>query len=356
MLPTGHNGTGASGSTRAARQRPASVTTLGMWLGEHGPPFCAEGRSLLRVLVCGAGVIGSAYAARLLGVGRDVTLLDRGARLSELRADGLAVDEPLVETSSVFDIRAIDEIPVTETFELVVVAVRPSQLLGTLPLLRSMTDGSDVLFLGDLAPHQPQLVEALGARALFGFPSVSGVREGSITRFAQIDRQKTVLSEPDGAMTTRVRNIQTEFSIAGFPTVISTDFAQWMRARDAFMVPIDCALHRAGGDPVRLSHDDDTLRLMVAATREAFTVLHDRGNSDIAADLRLIYQHLPTQVDLAHWHRVLRDQRGELWFGAHARDTAGWLSSRVSELRAALGDHSGATPSFDELVSSLRTP
>lgn len=312
----------------------------------------AEGRSPVRVLVCGAGVIGSAYAARLLSVGNDVTLLDRGVRLSELLTDGLVVDEPLVETSSVFDVRAIDEIAPTDGFELVVVAVRPEQVLGTLPLLGGVADGSDVLFLGDL-PHQPRLVDALGTRVLFGYPSVSGVREGSTTRFAQIDRLKTVLSEPNGEMSTRVRNIQTEFSIAGFPTVITTNFLNWMRAREAFMVPIDCALNHVGGDPVRLSEDDDTLRLMIAATREAFTLLHDHGNTDIAADLRLIYRRLPTPVDLAHWHRVLRDQRGELWFGAHARTTVGELPSRVSRLRAALGDHSGATPALDQLVDTV---
>jgi len=275
--------------------------------------------------------------------------------LTVLRADGLVVDEPLVETSSIFDIRAIDEIAATDRFDLVVVAVRPEQLLGTLPILRGMVDDSDVLFLGDLAPHQSALANALGARALFGFPSVSGLREGSTTRFAQIDRLKTALSEPNGEMSSRVRNIQTEFSIAGFPTVITTNFLNWMRARDAFMVPIDCALHCVGGDPARLSEDDDTLRLMIAATREAFTVLHDHGNTDIAADLRLIYRRLPTQLDLAHWHRVLRDQRGELWFGAHARTTVGGLRFRASRLTAALGHNSDATRALDQLVYSAQT-
>lgn len=305
----------------------------------------------MRVLVFGAGVIGSAYAGRFLQVGNEVTLLARNGRLSVLRAEGLIVEEPLVETLSQFDVRAIDKPSVTDTFDLVVVAVRARQLLGTLPLLDGMTDSSDVLFLGDLAPFQSQLGEVLGPRTLFGFPSISGIQEGSTTRYAQIDRQKTVLSEPNGAMTARIRRIQTEFSIAGFPTVISTNFPDWMLAHDAFIVPIACALNRAGGDPGRLSEDDDTLRLMVAATREAFAVLREHGNSEIPPDLRMIYRHMPTRVDLVHWHRVLRDQRGELWFGAHARNTADELGSRVSELRSALDSRSHETPALDQLVS-----
>ncbi len=308
----------------------------------------------MRVLAFGAGVIGSAYAGRLLQVGNEVTLLARNGRLAELRVEGLMLEEPLVETRTRFDVRATDELSVTDTFDLVVVAVRAKQLLDTLPLLSGMTDSSDVLFLGDLGPFRSQLADALGPRALFGFPSISGAQEGSTTHYAQIARQKTVLSEPNGAMTARIRRIQTELSIAGFPTVISTDIHDWMLAHDAFVVPIACALERAGGDPGRLSVDTDTLRLMIAAIREAFAVLRDHGNTEIPENLRMAYRHVPTLVVLAHWRRVLRDQRGELWFGAHGRRTADELRPRVLELRAALGARSHETPALDQLVFAVR--
>ena len=308
----------------------------------------------MRVLAFGAGVIGSAYAGRLLQVGNEVTLLARNARLAVLRAEGLMLEEPLVETRTRLDVRATDVLSLTDTFDLVVVAVRAKQLLDTLPLLVGMTDSSDVLFLGDLAPFRSQLADILGPRAMFGFPSISGVQEGSTTRYAQIGRHKTVLSEPNGAMTARIRQIQTELSIAGFPTIISANIHDWMLAHDAFVVPIACALQRAGGDPERLSADTGTLRLMVAAIREAFTGLRSHGDTEIPENLQITYRHVPTLVLLAHWRRVLRDQRGELWFGAHARSTADELHLRVSELRAALGTRSHETPALDQLVFTVR--
>ncbi len=308
----------------------------------------------MRILAVGAGVIGSVYAGRLLQVGHELTFLARNGRLSELRAVGLILDEPLVETHTIFDVRATDALEIADTFDLVVVAVRAKQVLGTLPVLCEMTDNSDVLFLGDLDGHQGVLAETLGPRALFGFPSVTGVQVGSTTRFAQIGRQRTMLSEPDGAMTARIRRLQTEFSIAGFPTGISANIHDWMLGHEAFTVPIACALGRVGIDPGRLSADPDTLRLMVTATREALVGLREHGNTEIPASLRMMYRWLPTAVVLAYWRHLMHDRRGELWFGAHTRDAADELRSRASELEDALAGDPRGTPALDRLISGCR--
>jgi 2-dehydropantoate 2-reductase len=42
----------------------------------------------MRIFVVGAGVIGSVYAGKLLEAGREVALLARGRRLSDLQAHG----------------------------------------------------------------------------------------------------------------------------------------------------------------------------------------------------------------------------------------------------------------------------
>jgi 2-dehydropantoate 2-reductase len=47
----------------------------------------------MNILVYGAGVIGSVYGARLPAAGHTVTVLARGERLEEIRADGLGVED-----------------------------------------------------------------------------------------------------------------------------------------------------------------------------------------------------------------------------------------------------------------------
>jgi hypothetical protein len=85
---------------------------------------------------------------------------------------------------------------------------------------------------------------------------------------------------------------------------------------------------------------------MVAAIREAFTGLRHHGDTEIPETSRSPTGIVPTLVLLPT--AALRDQRGELWFGAHARSTADELHSRVSELRPP-GTRSRETPALDQL-------
>jgi ketopantoate reductase len=105
----------------------------------------------------------------------------------------------------------------------VLVAVRAEQLAATLPILTGMNDDSDVLFFGNIAGHGPALTEALGRRAVFGFPAVGGIQDGAVIRHVLIGQQKTTLGEPSGATSSRVRRLQTMFRGAGFPTTITAN-------------------------------------------------------------------------------------------------------------------------------------
>ena len=127
-----------------------------------------------------------------------------------------------------------------------------------------------------------------------------------------------MLGEPDGTTSSRVRHLQGVLKEAGFPTLISADIEDWLVAHAAFVVPIAFALYRVGGDPARLAADPVTMRLMVRATRQAFTALRADGNAEIPTNLRILYR-LPTRVVIGYWRRVLNSPRGELWFGAHSR-------------------------------------
>ena len=50
-----------------------------------------KGGNTMRILIYGAGVIGSFYASRFAKAGLDVTILARGQRLKELQEHGLMV-------------------------------------------------------------------------------------------------------------------------------------------------------------------------------------------------------------------------------------------------------------------------
>jgi 2-dehydropantoate 2-reductase len=301
--------------------------------------------------VLGAGVIGSVYAGKLLQAGHDVVLLARGPRLVDLQTHGLILEDAQSGNRSVLQVASVSEPMADDDFDLVLVPVRAEQLEGTLPVLTGLTDGSDVLFFGNTANRQAQLTSALGDRALFGFPAAGGTREGPVVKYVLISQQKTMLGEPEGTTSPRVRHLQSVLNETGFPTLISANIEHWLLAHAAFVVPIAFALYRVGVDPAKLAADPVTLRLMVRATRQAFTALRANGNDEIPTNLRILYR-LPTMVVTGYWRRVLNSPRGELWFGAHTRAAPEEMRDLADQLQEILLHTGYPTPDLKRLLDT----
>jgi 2-dehydropantoate 2-reductase len=190
---------------------------------------------------------------------------------------------------------------------------------------------------------------------LFGFPAAGGTRDGTVVRYVLISQQKTMLGEPDGTTTARVQSLQRVFDGAGFPTTISAAIGGWLLGHAAFVVPIAFALSRVGGDAATLAADRAVLRLMVLATREAFTALRRGGNTEVPTNLRILYS-LPAVVVVSYWRRVFAGPRGELWFGAHSRAAPEEMRSVGAELRAALRSVDRPTPHLELLATDSERP
>ena len=310
----------------------------------------------MRILVFGAGVIGSVYAVKLLQAGHEVVMLARGRRLSDLQTHGLVLEEAESGNRTVLAVQSVGELAPDDRYEVVLVPVRSGQLASTLPVLAAMNDGSDVLFFGNTAGYEAELLASLGERVLFGFPAAGGVRDGPVVKYVLIRQQKTMLGEPSGAMTPRVRQLQDELSGAGFPATISTRIDDWLLGHAAFIAPIAFALYRVDTDSARLAADPRTLRSMVLAIRQAFTALHAAGNAEIPTNLRVLFLRLPTAFAVAYWRRVFAGPRGELWFGAHTRAAPDEMRSLAQELQKALRRTGHPTPDLDELLTNSIEP
>jgi 2-dehydropantoate 2-reductase len=305
----------------------------------------------MRILVVGAGVIGSIYAGKLLQAGHAVVMLARGRRLSDMPADGLVLREAESGQRTQLSVPTLSSPDTEERCDLVLVPVRAEQLESTLPILFGMDDNSDVVFFGNTAGYQAELAAAFGERALFGFPAAGGVLDGSVIKYVLIRQQKTMLGEPNGRTSPRLRKLQELFRGAGFPTDISSNICDWMFAHTAFVVPIGFALYRVGTDPGQVAADSDAVEQMVRATREAFRALRTSGNSEIPANLRILYLLLPTALMVRYWRRVLVSPRGELWFGAHSRAAPEEMHSLAKELLTVLSHTGRPTPHAKNLLS-----
>jgi 2-dehydropantoate 2-reductase len=301
----------------------------------------------MRIVVVGAGVIGSIYGNWLARSGHDVAVLARGQRLADLQGHKLLLEDAGSGERTEISLPVLNKLSRDDRYDLALVPVRSEQLASTLPILLDIGGRPDVLFFGNTIGHQTELVAALGEQAVFGFPAAGGVRDGLIVKYVLIRQQKTTLGEAGGTSTVRIRRLQTMFSDAGFPTNVSGNISGWMLGHTAFVIPIAFALYRFDTNPTALAADATTLRLMVRATRDAFVALDD---VELPANLRWLYLRMPTAFAVRYWRRVLASPRGELWFGAHSRAAPDEMHALAHELMAAVGRTGRATPNLESLL------
>jgi 2-dehydropantoate 2-reductase len=305
----------------------------------------------VRILIVGAGVIGSVYAARLANSGHQVTLLARGQRLADLRERGLVLRGAATGRTETYRLPVADSPAAAGSFDLALAPVRREQLDGITGLVQA-ADAESVVFFGNAAGRVADLTAALGSRALFGFPAAGGVRDGAVIRYVTIRQQRTMLAEPSGIASSRVRQLADAFGQAGFRAHVSSDPQGWLLAHAAFVVPIALALYRAGVEPSRLAADKATLRLMVQATRETFRALQHDGNREIPANLRMLYLTAPSPIAMQYWKRVLAGPNGELWFAAHTRAAPDEMHSLAEELNRHLNSAATRAPALAELIAA----
>lgn len=227
----------------------------------------------MKLLVYGAGVTGTLFAARLHEAGHDVSLLARGERLAALRRHGVQLAE---EPSP--DVRQIP-VPVVDhpagEYDLIAVFVRTHQVDAVLESLAGLE--ADVLFLLNWAAGAEPLGAAIGhERVLLGFPTDGGTMDGDVVRYRAANfttrRVAMPIGEPDGRTTPRLERIVRALRTAGINAKAQPRMDAWLKTHAAFEVPLGQAVHAAGG-PVALADDPNAVRAMLHVVRQNLAAL-----------------------------------------------------------------------------------
>ncbi|MFI7315078.1 ketopantoate reductase family protein [Streptomyces hygroscopicus] len=227
----------------------------------------------MKLLVYGAGVCGSLFAARMHQAGHDVSLLARGERLTALRRQGVRLAEE--------DGPAVKRVPVPVIehpgagYDLITVFVRTHQVDTVLETLAGVP--GDVLFLLNWAAGPQTLGAVIGQqRVLLGFPTTGGTMDGDVVRYRMSNvitrRVAMPIGEPDGRTTPRLERIVETFRTAGINAKTEPRMDAWLRTHAAFEVPLGQAIHAAGG-LAALADTPDAVRGMLHLIRQNLAAL-----------------------------------------------------------------------------------
>jgi 2-dehydropantoate 2-reductase len=274
----------------------------------------------VRILIFGAGVLGTFYGAKLSENGNDVTVLARGRRAEQVRADGLIIEER-GRGKLRARVRTIDVLEPDDAYDYVLVLVRNDQIDSVLSILAASTATPNVVFMYNNAAGPQRLIEALGSqRVMLGFPGAGGEKteDGTVRATVVIPAiQETTIGELDGSISLRVQVLADRLQRAGFPTAISSDMDAWLKTHVAIVSSIADAFYAADSDIKALANNRSLVVKMVRAIQKAFAALRAQGIPIAPSQLKII-ELLPEWMLVSVCCLALRTSFAELIIARHA--------------------------------------
>jgi 2-dehydropantoate 2-reductase len=308
----------------------------------------------VKILVYGAGVIGSLYGAKLARGGHQVTVLARGPRLSDIRRSGLVLEDFLRGDRSTTAVETTEHLSPQDRYDIALITVRRDQLATIMPELVANRHIPTLLFMLNNPTGSADLVESLGKdRVLLGFPGAGGSRNGHIISYAMISQQPTTLGESGGRPTPRLHKIARAFHEAGFPTKISADMDAWLKVHAFFVTAVCGAIYLAGGDCKQLAENRGALGLMTAGVREGFSAVRALGLPITPISLRVLFTWLPEDFVVGYWRRFFKSDKADYVFGRHARIAAREMRDVALDCQVLLQKSDIDTPALQQLYQAI---
>ncbi|MFS0855770.1 ketopantoate reductase family protein [Paenibacillus taichungensis] len=180
-----------------------------------------------RILIFGAGVIGSMYAIKLIKAGFDVTLFAHSNRFKSLRENGLQYVEKGTVRS--IQVNVIDKLANEDIYDFIFVTVRYDRSESALLALKDNQSKNIVTMTSNSIGFSSWLA-IVGDRLLPAFPGFGGqIKDGVLhARFLPKFIAATAFGEINGVVTERIENLATLFKTAKLPYVIKKDMQAYL--------------------------------------------------------------------------------------------------------------------------------
>lgn len=310
----------------------------------------------MKILVFGAGVIGSIFAGKLAIAGNDITVLARGKRSEELQNNGIVLINQKTKKVEQVNINVINTLLPEDRYDYIIVAMQRTQVDDILPVL-SKNCSKNIVFVVNTAGGYDKWVAAIGKeRLMLGFPSAGGERKDGkvyyfIGRGIQRVFQTTTFGEYSGERTERVDNLIKIFNQSKIPSVFCNDMDSWQKTHVALVTCIANALYEFDCDNIKLGRTYNAVKLMTQGIQEGRQVLRKNGIKPTPG--KLFWLDIPTFMLAFLFSLFMKTTLAEITMAKHciaAKNEMIFLQHEFDELIIKRGIE---TPAISKLKKNL---
>lgn len=228
-----------------------------------------------RILVFGAGVVGSIYALRFAQSGLDVTLLARGKRLEELKKDGLLYnDKGIIKNIAINTIEKLED---DDIYDFIFVPVRYDQAEAALSAIKN-NKSKNIITLTNTMGYDRWL-EIIGERLLPGFPGAGGdLKDGILyAQFGTEKHQGTIFGEINGQITERVKELTKIFEAANLHYEVQENIKDFHISHTATAIVIKHFYTNDGMMDIETAKSESTLMKIATELKENLQKVEQAG-------------------------------------------------------------------------------
>jgi 2-dehydropantoate 2-reductase len=234
----------------------------------------------MKVLVYGAGVLGSYLAHVLTRGNNEVTLLARGVRYDELVQNGLVIRHTLQVKTTRDTVKLVVDLKPDDIYDTVFVVMQFTQLTDVLPILAANQSKLFVFVGNNTAPSSVKAALCGNSdekTVLFGFQATGGRREKGrvVSIHAGIKMPVGTLCGEDFSLQQTM--LKEAFAGTGHRLIFRNDMEAYLISHIAFVMPIAYACYATGGNLKKA--DKALLNQVIDATLEGYDVLEKNGIS-----------------------------------------------------------------------------
>lgn len=270
----------------------------------------------MRILIYGAGVIGSLYAALFAESGIETTVYARGRRLESLQREGLRYEKG--GTVRTADVQVLDVLRKDDLYDFIFLTVRENQVHEALTQLRENQSPHIVTMVNSLEDYG-QWERLCGAgRIIPAFPGAGGGFENGVLHAALTPRliQPTTFGILTPEQARQAKQLKALFRRAGIPYQQVRDMHAWQLCHLAMVVPIADAYYEAD-DPANAGADRAVMTHTAKALRENFRALARNGIPLSPAKMQM-FRFLPLPVMRLALKVTFQSRFGDIFMYRHA--------------------------------------